>query len=313
MKIILLSDIHATLTNSIGRKDKVGATLFRKLAHVWGRARELGATIIQAGDFVDQPRDWGLLFLLGKFLKENPVPFYMVRGQHDMYMHAPDASATIPVLAEMGLVTLLDGELDIIRHRFPGACAGRILVTGVPFGKEPGANPAREKGVTRIMAIHAPIAEEALFAGHACNPAMAFAQKYSGFDIIICGDIHRAFEMEAGKTTLINTGPMLRLDAAQNSFTHVPAFYIYDTQTRELSYEEIPHQPAEEILTREHLEAVMQTTELMAEFVTAVRKTLGQETPGVDVHANLKRALKVVQMPETTRSLILEVVNATSN
>ena len=308
MKIILLSDIHATLGNSIGRKDQVGVTLFRKLEHVWARARQLGATIIQAGDFVDQPRDWRLLFLLAKFLKENPVPVYMVRGQHDMYMHSPDASATIPVLAEMGLVTLLDGTLELL-----GDGDQSILVTGVPFGKELGANPVRIKRITRILAIHAPIAEEALFAGHAYNPAMAFAQKYSGFDIIICGDIHRAFEMEAGETTLINTGPMLRLDAAQYSFEHRPAFYIYDTQTKELTHEQIPHQPAGEVLTREHLEAVMQTTELMAEFVTAVRKTLGQETPGVDVHANLKRALKVVQMPETTRNLILEVVNATGN
>ncbi len=303
MKIICLSDVHLSTEKPRGRIDDWESAQWKKLEYVVNRAMELDRVIVQAGDLCDRPRNWQLLLGLNSFLRNYEVNWFMVRGQHDMYMHSPDSATTVTALKEFDRIDIVE---DQAVRMFP-----ELYVTGVRWG----ADPPKEKKVNypHILLIHAPIAEAPVFDRHDYINARGFAEKYKNYDLIVCGDIHCHFCIRTKWNVILNCGPMMRREATEYNFRHEPCFYIWDTDSKELIREVIPHAPAEEVLSRVHIEEQQEIKSLLSDFVEKVKKTLSSDSPGVDVMSNFKRAIEKVDLPGSTKRLIMEVVNESSN
>jgi len=304
MILLLISDMHLSTDRPFSRSDDFEETQKKKLEYVFQRAQQEDAVIIQAGDLCDRPRNWVLCHWLASFLESWQTPFYMVRGQHDIYMRSDIAPTTVLVLEQTGLIQLLDNKTT-----YWTGTRIEIGITGVPFGQDPPSRPPVYD--LNILVIHAPIADIPIPGMPEFVDARKFAEKNKGYDLILCGDIHRHFLIKTKYNTILNTGPMIRREATEYNFQHQPCFYLFDTETRELRREIIPHAPADLIMTRKHLEAAKETEGMMVDFIERVRKTLDQGSPGVDVTANFKRAMDAMDLPKTTRELIMEVVDAT--
>jgi hypothetical protein len=217
-------------------------------------------------------------------------------------MRSAVSSTAVHVLTEVGLIRLLDNKTV--------AMDTEVSVTGIPFGQDP--KPSRYDGQTfNILVIHAPISDVPIPMMPEFMDARKFAEKHQDYQLILCGDIHRHFLIKTKYNTILNTGPMIRREATEYNFEHQPCFYLYDTETKELKREIIPHAPADQIMTRKHLETAKETQAIMVDFVERIRKTLDKEFPKIDVTSNFERAMEVLDLPKSTKDLIMEVVDAT--
>ena len=308
--IVLLSDLHLSWDNPVARRDNVREVQFGKLSYVFDWAKSNGAMVLQAGDFFDRPRSWRLLAQVMDFLKQYPtVPVFCVYGQHDLYMRSEEArdSTSLGLLQKAGLIRVL----DLQRFR-----VGRLVLYGASWGvswkqaigrlQEVG----RVEGIRQILVIHAPIAREALFKGHEYIAADRVL-KESPFDLVLCGDIHRMMmtgkKEGSRKKWLVNTGPVVRRTAEVYNFTHRPCFFVYDVEEGEVVMYEIPHRPADEVLSREHLvdEYDLVREDLLDEFIQAVQR---MEVKGVDFMTLLKERLGMEDVTGGIKKVMKEVI-----
>ena len=308
MNLLLISDIHLSTEAPVSRIDNFEKTQRDKLTYVFQRALQEEAIIVHAGDLCHQARNWKMCHWLADFLSTWKIPFYMVRGQHDMYMRSEVSPSVALVLAKAGLVRLLDRGTGLSGIGSKGDDP-KITLVGVDFGKNP-TLPTPKTG-PKILVIHAPISANPIPMMPEWIEAKKFAEKHRDFDLILCGDIHQHFCFKTKYNIILNTGPMLRREATEYNFEHHPCFYLYNTDTGDLRKEIIPHAPAEQVMERKHLEMAKETEGMMVDFIARVQKTLEQESPGVDVTANFKLIMGKMDLPKTTKDLILEVVDAT--
>ena len=145
---------------------------------------------------------------------------------------------------------------------------------GCSYGQE--VPEVKDKKAANILVIHKMIVDVKEWAGQEDYVyAPEFLNTYTDFDLILCGDLHRRFKFTSadGKGRIIcNTGPMTRLTAKYESFDHHPGFFEYDTKTRKLKWHEIPHEPADKVLTREHLDREQEQLLKLDEFIGAIQE-----------------------------------------
>lgn len=244
MNFLLLSDIHATKKVPIGRLDNVFETFDEKFSFVIDYAKKHNCIILQAGDMSDESRNWNIL---DYYIEElNGVDLFSVFGQHDMLHRAnPDKTpTTLLSLYKANIIKLLNEKPILIND---------INIYGANWGcKIP--KPGMERGTRNILVLHAPISNKAEWDGHDFTHPRYFLKK-NPFDLILVGDIHREFCVKQENRYIVNTGPMLRLEANEYNFTyHRPCFYIWNSESLKIKRVGIPHKPAKEVLTRDHIE-----------------------------------------------------------
>ena len=300
MKFLILGDLHLLWDNPKARLDDLNKTQVEKLLYVldWARRNNVTA-VFQPGDFFDHSRSWYLLPEVARLLFLNCFDFesfrqvvriFAVFGQHDTYMYSvrTRSNTSLGVLASSGLVELLS-ENSVCLTEGPEA----VFVYGCNYGQE--VPKPRDDFTYNILVIHAPIAREALFPGHEHESMTTFLRKNTSYELIICGDIHRKFEYSVGGRYILNAGPMLRKTAELYSFEHKPGFYVYDTSDDSVSWHEIPHKPAEEVLTREHIELQKETKEMFDGFMELVD---GDFEPDIDFVENVWAFVKENKIPQ---------------
>lgn len=270
MEFALLSDVHASSKNSIGRKDDLVETFFDKFAHVISYCSENNLTLLQAGDLLDRPRDWTVLYrLMGLLDDYRSVQIFCVFGQHDMYMRA-DTSKTptsLGILERAGMVHLLGTE-PVQPNEYE-----RVYLYGASYNEETPRVTKQTAHGCNLLVAHAPICERPLWHGHQnFKTPQVYAKKNSDFEMILVGDIHREFTYATASTIIVNTGPMLRREANEYNLEHEPCFYTYDTEDKLLVRHVIPHEPAEDVLTRTHIERAEHNEETLVEFVELLEK-----------------------------------------
>ncbi|RLC88846.1 MAG: hypothetical protein DRJ03_00995 [Chloroflexi bacterium] len=291
MNIIFFSDGHGTLTNAVARTDEVGQTFFRKLGYIFKKARETESIIVTAGDLGDKPREWYFLSEFARFLRKNKdVKLYTIYGQHDAYLYNESTkhATTLGVLARLRMLTILNDQ--------PFRPADNIAIYGSSWGAEiPEAvdEPYYANGsVFNVLMIHKDISNAPLWPGHEYTQAKTFLRRQDTFDGIVCGDIHRSFYyMDSVGRWITNTGPLMRLEASEYNFEHEPFVYRFDTEARSLHKIRIPHAPAEEILSREHIEIQTTTTQMLEEFVQTIET---DSVEHVNIYENLLTLLENV-------------------
>jgi len=296
MRFLLLSDIHLVAENPVARMDNLVETQWGKLEFVLNYAKENDLAILQAGDLTDTPRSWLLLPRLISTLKKYGVEWFSVRGQHDDYMYSTETRerTNLGILERAGLVHLLNTETPAI---FEG---GDIQIYGANFGQK--LAQVHRDGLT-LGVIHASISDKSLYPGHIFSKPSDFLSENDGYDLILCGDIHRMFISAIKGRTILNVGPMLRLEGTDYNFKHKPGFAIFDSECPddELPWVEIPHEPAEKVLSREHIERKKEAEELLKDFV---RELEDVQLDAVSFKENLWRFIRENKVEQSVIDVI---------
>ena len=260
LDIIALSDCHLRSTIPIARKDNLVKTQFKKLKFTFDYAQEHNAIILQAGDFLDKSRDWTLLVMLIEFLSKYPdVRMYCVLGQHDRYFYSNTKATTLGILEHMNLIRILD-------HKTPFGI-GPLNVFGSSWG-DPLPEPSHP--TDNILVTHRSIADREVYPGHEYTDYEKFFNDHPEYKLIVVGDIHRRFHLNdkgiytgEAKRYIVNTGPMLRIEANEyNIDHHTPHFFYFKYYHSYANPKKnkmdgkiiaIPHKHSDEVLSRSHI------------------------------------------------------------
>lgn len=297
MQYILLSDIHATSKRPIARKDDVMETFFKKFTFILEYAKKHNAIILQAGDFFDKERDWYLLFHMMKLLNKYRVPIYSVFGQHDSYLYSNihKTPTTLSILNRTGLVKMLRAT--------PVNIEGGTKLYGSSWNKS--IPKPDEHNPLNILVIHATIYTEPLFPGHKFTRVKRFLRQNSGYKLILVGDVHRQFVYMNQATHIINTGPMLRLDAIEYNTHHKPAAFVYDSEYDTINKISIPHEEYEKVLDYTHLREADPTIEARTEWIRLIKRT---RLTSPNIKANIRKAIKENPISRRARQILLNVM-----
>jgi len=301
MRFMLLSDIHATSKNPAARKDDILSTTIHKIRYLLRLARKEKAVILQAGDFFDKPRDWNLLLIIINLIKAYKVKIFNVYGQHDTYLRTDlsQSATTLGILYKTNYFNLLSKTPTIFENH--------INVYGVSWGQE----IPEPEGTINILVIHSPISMSELYPDHKYIGAKWFAKKYKEYNLILTGDIHRSFLYSATSTptTIINTGPILRLEATEYNMTHRPHGYIYDAEYGTIDKFMIPHEKSERVLSRSHIEKTKFNKFTMQKFIDSIDKELKDEyQPSQTLKESLVTWLKSNEIGSSIQKIIIEAI-----
>jgi DNA repair exonuclease SbcCD nuclease subunit len=258
-RYISINDIHLVANNPVGRKDDLTVTQWGKIRFVFDYAEKMKAAILIAGDFGDASNNYSILNKLAALLKEyqeKGVLVFAVFGQHDLkYRNEEDTN--LDILISAGLIIKLEKEplpvaIGDIHYR----------IYGVNWGDSVPKLSSSE--ITNILVIHTPISPVALFHGHNYIDTKDFQKEHPEYKIVICGDVHRKFMEEIEGTIFLNSGPMVRKEADEYNMIHEPGFFFIDVKKERIKFVTIPHRPAEEVLTIQHIERKKRKSESAA-------------------------------------------------
>jgi DNA repair exonuclease SbcCD nuclease subunit len=303
MRLIMISDLHLLWDNPVSRLDDLRKTQEQKLLFLLKFASEHDATVLEAGDWFNRPRGWYLLPEIIDILKTYNIRTYAVYGQHDTYMYseATRGATSLGILEKAGLVKILSAEPEEIWYRDDG-----VAIYGCSYGQE--IPVVKNKNLFNILVIHAPIAEKAIYPGQNYFDALSFLKDHKDFDLIHCGDIHQKFMIEHQCRIILNSGPMLRKEATLYNFSHKPGFFFYDSEkNKKPTWIEIPHQPAELVLSRAHIDYENEATNILDEFIGSIGEVeINEEVSFTD---NLLAYIKKNKIKKPVTDIIEEVIN----
>jgi hypothetical protein len=298
-------------TNPIGRLDDAMEVSLDKFSWVLGYCSRNNYGLVIAGDFTDSPRSWELLSVLADMIAESGVSIFAVYGQHDTYKHnVKERYKTIlGVLESSGLVTILDEEPKRI---FPHL-KSKINLYGTSYNRSGVKVPIPKKNIPgqNLLVIHAPIAKRALWHSHDYINAKKFLMEHKQYDLILCGDIHRRFFVrDKSNRIIVNTGPMFRKTADEYNFKHSPCFYLLN-QNFALSKISIPHDPAKEVLSRNHIKIEKENRKALEDLMEEL-SVEAKEDFTVDLVANLFRMARDNNVEREVIEIIEDSLNRVS-
>ena len=293
MKFILLSDIHATSQTPTLRKDNILETFKIKFEFILQQAQKNNAVILQAGDFFHKSRDWEIMQAIISLLKKyKKTKIYAVMGQHDLYFRSKTAPNILSILNHANYIKRLNNVPCLISDVNIYGCSWKEKI------------PTPKSGFN-ILVIHESISDYELFPGSNYMSPRIFVRKNKGWDLILIGDIHRQFIYQKGKTLLINTGPMLRLDANQYNMSHKPAVFIYDTKKGGIIKKIIiPHKKGRIILDRNKIKQENKINKIMNEFAEKLKEN--DHKKNISFKKNLEHYLKTNRKKQ---SKIIAIIN----
>lgn len=303
MKLAEVSDAHMLLKNPIARIDDAIAAQMRKIRFILDWCRQNDASLIFAGDLSNKPRSWYLLpEMMDLFMEYDSIKKYAIFGQHDVYMYSEKAkvSTSLGILEKAGLISILSD--------YPLLVDEGVCLYGCSYGREiPEPNPS----CMSILVIHAPIAAEALWPGQNYMDALQFLKKHDDFDYIICGDIHQKFLKKYKGHFIMNSGSLIRKEATLYNFTHKPGFFVIDTNSDdEPEFIEVPHDPAELVLSRTHIDYNAEADSMLDEFIGGIEGI--DVDDGITIVDNLRKFIRdnKKQMRKGAIFELEEVINA---
>lgn len=299
MKFACLSDVHLLWDNPISRLDNLRQVQFEKLEFVLQWCMDNDAVLLQAGDFFNRPRSWYLLPETMELLTKYEIKIYSIFGQHDTYFYNEKtrASTSLGILEKAGLVTILSSEVCFEK--------GRVGIYGASYGQQ---LPVPEHKGVNIGVIHAPIADRAVYPGQNYVDSLTYLKENEGYDLILCGDIHQKFIHSFKGRYIVNSGPMLRKEATAYNFQHHPGFFCFDvTSSKAPEWIEISHAPAEQVLSRAHIDMETEENTILDEFIGLITDSdLSLEANFID---NLWLFVRKNKIENPVVDLLSEVIN----
>jgi DNA repair exonuclease SbcCD nuclease subunit len=301
MKFIFMSDIHGRYKRSASRTDDVGKAFEKKIKFVFKYAKKNQCVILQAGDLNDESRNWLVLSFLMKVIRKYLVMLFCVFGQHDLYMRRDpeDTPTNLSILIESGQVRRLGKKPVHFQN-----CDVYGANWGDPIPK------VEDSDYKNILVLHAPISRKKEYPGHENISPRRFMRKNKDFKIVLVGDIHKKIFYKNGDRYLLNTGPLLRLEATKYNMKHKPCFYVWDDKTNNIETVIIPHKKSRVVLTRDNIEQKLISVDELSEFAKSLKNIKINRQSRSDGMINFARK-NVSEL--RVRKLIKEIVNGRIN
>ena len=298
MKFLLMGDFHRTIRTPRCRKDDYAKTQDAKETFIQNLAdTHMVAAILQPGDFFDRPTEpYDLInHIILKYSKPVcPVPVAAVFGQHDLLFHSMESKEQTPLwnLALHKVVHLLPA--------IPWKIAPDVHIYGSSWNEE--IPEIQDLNACNILLTHRMIIgseESKLWAGQKdYTVATELLRKYK-FDLIVSGDNHRRFVADIGFRHLVNCGCIFR--KSMDLANHIPAVYLYDTDTKDLEEFLVPIEPANEVMgVKEHIKE----KEVEERFLSFVEGLRDADESFVDFLDNIKSILKDNPVSEEVINII---------
>jgi DNA repair exonuclease SbcCD nuclease subunit len=263
MKFVCMSDLHLTCTNPAARLDNIETTWKRKLEFVLDYCKNNNAELLLAGDVFDKPRDWKAMTEVFSVFKDFGETIFAVMGQHDSYLY----SEATRDYTSFGILHKANLIWDVSKKAFSNH-REKYYIQGASYGQEV-PNPVDD--YFNVLVIHKSISDEPLFPGHDYSDAKRFLKEHN-FDLIVCGDVHRTFMKSINGRAILNSGPMLRLEASEAMLNHKPGFWVYDVfSSGPPKWIEIPHEPADKVLSRDHIINKNDINNMLNNFIESVK------------------------------------------
>ena len=297
MKLCLLSDAHIRFLSPENRTDKdFFATVLDKFDQVLKIASENKCKyILQAGDFFDSfdTSKYVISEVLRRIKKYN-IPILSVYGQHDLSWRAfnhVNRTATY-VLESAGVLQIvgLDGKsVDIGEN---------VIVHGRSFEQ---ADQLTEpfRGDFNILLTHASVGDKPLFPGHELPSPREFIKSNPGFNLIVIGDYHYAFQDKFAGCEIYNTGVLIRKSI--NEKEQKPNVIIYDTGSKTAETVQLKFEPWQKIFNIE--EEVKQENNVLQQFLDAIKN---DKRPNISFEDNLGLYYKNNNVRDPVKELIAD-------
>jgi len=299
MKLILLSDMHLMERTPQCRTDNFESSQFDKLEFILKYAQQHQYPILQAGDFFDRPRGYKVLFQVIQLLnKYSNVDIYCIAGQHDMYLRT-DQTTNINILDHSNFIS----KLGTVPHTINK----NITLYGCNWN-DPIPKILKNRSSTHILIIHAPITipkDETYLDYIDYDKANAFIKKHKGFDLILCGDIHKKFTYKKNDRIICNTGPLLRTTADKHIISHKPIFFVYDTIKKTIKTVAIPHKDAMDIITTEHIERKNEIAEILDDFVGKLKE---EKTDSMNIIKAIQNIIKKDNIESDVKNILADLI-----
>ena len=294
---LFCSDLHLRATTPRARIDEFETSMWSKVEEILDFADEEHLTPVIAGDIFEVPKSpyWitnRLMHLIGN------REVYATAGQHDLPNHLW-ANLEQSALGNMQAAGFFKGmigshylqEQDTALHFYP-------------WGSTLGSLPEDYKSQAKY---HVAICHQLTYQGttnmKGASKASSMLRKMAGFDLVVIGDNHKAFIEEDDGRYLISPGSMMRSSADQ--MDHVPGFWLWEPGEEPERCEFDCMLPAEEVLTREHIEKDKERKDRLDSFVATVNTEYALE---ICFESNLQEHLAANEVSKDVRTIIQECV-----
>ena len=266
-KFVIVGDPQFRGVNPIARIDDFPSALAAKIDEVHQIAKRVGAdAILQPGDLFDSPMvSYSVLLRLMTLLQMAPCPWVCIPGNHDLFGSNIDTYPRTPmaVLEQAGVITNINNKI--------WAISGSVMISGRGFDWEMDAHSSTYAAPTNsdIHLVHGMLVAAPLpiDAKHTLIKDVKTAAR-----VTICGHEHLGFGIirrEDGKL-FINPGALCRETAHVAEMERTVQVCVLEiTKDSEKAWMEpiTCARPAEEVLSREHIEALALRKERMDYFL----------------------------------------------
>jgi len=307
-RLLLVSDLHIRQNAPVGRIDDFQARVWKKLEFMFEIAEDNNVdAILQAGDFFDRPNP--SISTISKFISmhhwHSSIPFFVVRGQHDLYLRSKSLEKTA-----IGLLVVADNffTFDVERQELLPFVFGddTVGIYGINYGDNHLDKLEVDSTDFSILVIHADIGDKPLYPGHEITDAGKFLRDHPQFNIILCGDYHYPFFIKAkNKRAILNTGCMLRLTRDERDMNRIPHFYIVDTEAFEFVRYDFPIEPSDQVFSMKKERDSVDNTTLMS----MIHKLRQKDKVGIKFMDVLERYFKQNKVNKSVECLIEEVLS----
>ncbi len=299
---ILTADLHLTDKTPTARTDDYIEAQKSKLWFLSDLSRKNNnCPIICSGDIFDSWR--ASPWLCGFAYSNIPGPFITIPGNHDLPMH------NLLYYDKSGLSLIEEVRGDIIVLKNSGIDFKGLQIIGVPAGELESFDPNNVEIISdgvpvqrRVLLLHELIWEERgwLEARIGGETGKELLDRLGAlFDLIVSGDNHQSFiyNIEAGRSLLVNPGSMMRIHADQEDFK--PKCYLYyasDNSTKEVRF---PIQRG--VISTEHIEKRKERDERISAYIERMNQ---HWEIGLSFRNNLESFFNENQTPKKVRDVI---------
>ena len=280
---ILSGDWHIREDTPECRTDDFWNVQYRKLHHIAKLQRQYQCPIYFSGDMFHHWKASPILLSMFFKLFHSNMDWedFAVFGNHDLPQHS------LELREKSGLRTLIEAraftELDQA-HWGQEPTEPSILI------------PHKERSVLvwHVMTWRG----EEPWPGCVDLEAKDILKKYPQYDLIVTGHNHKPFIEEYKGRLLVNPGSITRQKANE---THNPRVYLWYADINEVVPYTLPHDTAENVITRKHLERKEKNEQ---RYEAVINKLKEETTPEISFRHNLIEHCKKNKISQEEQDLI---------
>lgn len=295
--LLFTADIHLRDDTPKCRTDDFISAQWNKIEQIKALCEKHNAQWVDAGDLLHKSRpSLGLLSKAITDLKTNP-PLRTIPGNHDQPYH------NMSKLADSGLGVL--EAAHIVQYLYQEAPWEFFdwTIYSCAYGEEIPSVDC-EDGIN-ILVYHGMVYKNKKDAipGVAGDTASALLKKAKGFDIIISGHNHQAFELETDNQLLINVGCLTRQSADFMDYT--PSIVLLCPHGNSYTWKRIKLKTAKGVVSRQHLDTEEKKEEELNAFVEGLRDI---DQASLSFESNVHIVMDKVGADKLTRTKVKEAM-----